>query len=253
MNIEEKLHSDSVVGKVYISNKYIRKNYEDLYHVSREVDSLKLFSEKGFNVPKIFESNDSTIIMELINDNCNDDDIREKLIRKELAKLHLIKGDLFGFDNDSYCGDIRVTNSYSDDWASFFKFNRYKPIIDSIIKSNTNMLSDLLYAIRLFDIIEFIVGKKVEISLLHGDPNPRNFLISNNKVYFIDISCFCVCVLSNAIQCGLVVWQYGLEHNFHFGIEIHIQGSFDVLAIQTFRMGSIVFCLADLAKLHWRC
>lgn len=187
---EEKLHSNSVVGKVYVSDKHVRKNYENSHHVFSEVKCLQFFSEKGFNVPKVLKNDDSDIVMEFIKDDCNNDNIREKLINKELNKLHSIKGDLYGSDDDGYCGNIRVLNTYSDNWITFFKFNRYKPVVDAIIESNPNILSHLLYAFRLYDIIEFIINKKVRPVLLHGDPNPRNFLISNNKVYFIDISCF---------------------------------------------------------------
>jgi fructosamine-3-kinase len=151
---------------------------------------LQFLQEKGFNTPTLVDKGDNYIIMEYIIDNCDDSELRTTLLFKELNKLHSIRDKSFGFNKPIFCGKIKVPNDRVGKWSTLFK-NRWKTIIDYLLSKDVTFYNTYCYAMRVYDIMDELLDRyDVYPSLLHGDINPRNFLIRDNKVYFIDPVCF---------------------------------------------------------------
>ena len=181
----------SVCNVFLFDNKTkIIKICEDSENTQTEYDLLQFLQEKGFNTPTLIDKGDNYIIMEYIVDNCDDSEHRTTLLFKELNKLHSIRDKSFGFDKSIFCGKLKVPNDRVDKWSILFK-NRWKTMLDHLLSKDVTFYNTYCYAMRVYDVMEELLDRyDVYPSLLHGDINPRNFLIRDNKVYLIDPVCF---------------------------------------------------------------
>ena len=98
-----------------------------------------------------------------------------KKFGEQLAKLHLITDETFGFHEDNYMGSLSQINAPTTTWIDFFTTYRLRPQVDLAVKKNLLEKPhvdgfEMLYA-KLDSI--FNVEKP---SLLHGDLWSGNFM-----------------------------------------------------------------------------
>jgi fructosamine-3-kinase/nicotinic acid mononucleotide adenylyltransferase len=166
----------------------INQNNENL---KSEYNSLKILEMHNIPIPKIYEIHDNYMIFEYIQNDTIEDNKKYDLLTNASSSLHSIKNDKFGMDFDTFSGYHKVSNQYCDTWDSFFKNNRWKPLIDMILESDINFKTDHCTAMKIYDLIP-VIFKDVFIvpSMLHGDINPNNYLIKDDKIIFIDPAVF---------------------------------------------------------------
>lgn len=168
-------------------HKIIKINDKNPLIIIAEYNSQCMLRDFGLNIPYIYFCNDDNFCMEYLEkDNIDDQDI---IIKKELEKLHLIKGNQFGNSFDTFSGNDKVSNNYCTNWSTFFNQTRWLPLFRSIYNETNE--SDYCLALKVSNIMHKIFENiNVVPSLLHGDANPQNFIISSGKVYIIDSGCF---------------------------------------------------------------
>ena len=166
-----------------------------------EYDSMTYLAKININVPKIIDHGGNYLIYETIGV------INSSLINKRvglehseedntkillyLNELHNIKNNMFGMDFNTTNGNIICSNNYTNNWVEFFIKNRWKPIFDNILKKNPKYTDLYIKSLRVIDIMPQIFNNEIIIpSLLHGDANPNNMIVYDNKVWFIDCSTF---------------------------------------------------------------
>jgi len=99
------------------------------------------------------------------------------LLGEQLAAMHEITGDSFGWSNNNYIGTTPQLNQQTDNWIEFWRDYRLGPQL--------NMAQSAGYGSRLFDsgerllanLDQFLRDHKPATSLLHGD------LWAGNKAY----------------------------------------------------------------------
>ena len=199
--IDSKLLSDSfginclkIVNednKKFIVKYYHNKKYE-FNAIKSEIDNLIFYNNKNFNFfPRIINNNDYLVIMSFIDNNNNqpskiNDDLLEAII-----SLHSNNSINYGFDFDTQIGGLRQINSYSKNWAEFYRDKRLYYIFDLINKKQP-MNSDINTKINLLlKKIDNFIPNKPKPSLLHGDLWEGNILFKNKKFTgFIDPGSF---------------------------------------------------------------
>lgn len=182
----------STIGDVYLfdNNTKIIKFCNDDENIESEYKSLLLLQAHGFNIPTIYKKEKNYIIMEYIVSDQIDQKHKTSLLKSELEKLHMIKHEMFGYDSSTFCGTIKVGNNHTKDWKTFFKNNRWLPLI-SKFKDDVEFYNTYCKMVKIYDVMDtFFNDIIIEPSLLHGDINPRNFIVKDEKVYFIDPTCY---------------------------------------------------------------
>ena len=99
----------------------------------------------------------------------------------QLASMHRIKKDYFGWHQDNTIGTTLQRNTREDDWATFWRKHRLEAQIELAIKDHRdNLLIDQL--LELAGICDtFFVNRNVEKSLLHGDLWSGNYAADDHN------------------------------------------------------------------------
>jgi len=109
-----------------------------------------------------------------------------KKFGEQLAKLHYITNDHFGFIENNYMGALPQLNSLKTTWIDFFIDCRLKPQIKMANEKKLLPFNDISKLENLFSRLESVFnGEKP--SLLHGDLWSGNFMCNENaKPVLID-------------------------------------------------------------------
>ena len=103
---------------------------------------------------------------------------------RDLANMHLVSNDQFGFSSDNFIGSLSQSNAFHTDWAEFYWNERILPQLE-IAKKNT-ALDDAKIPSKesALKILRQVFGE-VKPSLLHGDLWGGNYLISTDGTPFL--------------------------------------------------------------------
>lgn len=93
-----------------------------------------------------------------------------------LAEMHRTTADAHGFDADNYIGRLPQSNTWTDDWAEFFRNERLEPQVERA-RSNGRWRSDWDRLLdRLYTRLDRILPADAEPSVLHGDLWKGNYM-----------------------------------------------------------------------------
>jgi len=134
-------------------------------------------------------NNSSFLLMEYIEAKSPNSNELE-LFGNQLAQLHKVTADEFGFNTNNFIGSLHQNNKKHTNWNDFYIEKRLKPqfklaqskgLLDSNEIPNTDKMKEVCY--RFF--------ANVNPSLLHGDLWSGNYLISSTgKPFLIDPSVY---------------------------------------------------------------
>jgi len=148
-------------------------------------------SSERLVIPEVFVAADypdgkgSYLIMEFLNLGGRGD---AASLGRAVAKMHLVRGDRFGFECDNTIGATPQPNGWSNDWPDFFREKRLAHQVtlagDSAID---RVASKLLPRIR-----EFFSEDDEEIypSIIHGDLWSGNIGTANGRPTIFDPACY---------------------------------------------------------------
>jgi protein-ribulosamine 3-kinase len=119
------------------------------------------------------------ILMELIQPGSRTNRFWEQF-GEQLAFLHHVTAENFGFDEDNYIGSLPQSNNRCSDWISFFIQERLEPQITLALKNKLLYSKHIDKFHRLYDRLTSIFSQQ-PASLLHGDLWSGNFLCDSNE------------------------------------------------------------------------
>jgi fructosamine-3-kinase len=123
-----------------------------------------LRSAKAIAVPEVISVDTRSIEIERVNTGAWTGEVDERFGR-ELAALHRAGAPSFGWERDGYIGPLRVVNTPTDDWPTFYWTSRIEPFMRAAsLPSGAAATFDALSA-RLLD----LAGPPEPPSRLHGD------------------------------------------------------------------------------------
>jgi len=172
------------------TNDY-NNNNNNMFEYERR--NLLLLKNLNINVPNIISYDKNYLLLEYLDNDLNHDLNHLNMLAETLAKLHNIKSDQFGHEWNSFSAMNEVHNTCNNlnDYIDFFKNTRWQPLINSLhqfdIKKYYNMW---ILGTKIADLMRTIFVSPIKPSLLHGDMNIDNFIISNGKCYLFDVNSY---------------------------------------------------------------
>ena len=161
--------------------------------LSEETGLKTIAKTNTIAVPKVLAcdsiKDQSFILMEHIESKSpNSKDL--ELFGSQLAKLHQITSDKFGFDSDNFIGSLHQSNKTHKNWNDFYIEERLIPQL-ILAKSNGLLNNPEIPENQKLKEVCSSYFKDVKPSLLHGDLWSGNYLISKNGIpYLIDPSTY---------------------------------------------------------------
>lgn len=155
-----------------------------------EVDGLKAIAKSGaIKTPEVLlcESMGSTnvLVLEYI-DARNPGPSEMEVFGAQLAQLHLLPQDSFGWPGDNYIGSLPQSNHAEESWHIFYLQQRLLPQLNLAIKNRLMAPEEVPESEGMQQMLERYC-KGVSPSLLHGDLWSGNYLISTDGTpYLID-------------------------------------------------------------------
>ena len=176
------------VYRLTINNEYYclkRNDHAPADFFLSEQLGLEALSEScAVKVPNVVKQGPNFLLLQWIDSSSSSISFSEQLGR-ELAALHKIHRDSFGFDRDNYCGETPQSNTLCDSGYDFFARHRIQHQADLAVGKGLLSKSDLT-------LIESI-GRRLDqfipeqpASLLHGDLWNGNVIFSASGPVLID-------------------------------------------------------------------
>jgi len=168
-------------------DRFVVKVSENSSFLHSEAMMLEFLSKHSLPIPEVLLHQDNMLITRYIKNDGSCNEVCEKKIARILAELHQIKGDFFGFFEDTTIGPFVQPNRATDDWIEFYKDYR----IDHFAKKalNEGRLSNSVYnrLIKLSTNLDQFIHHSPTPSLIHGDIWSGNVLTYQNRIHaFID-------------------------------------------------------------------
>lgn len=106
----------------------------------------------------------------------------ESAIAKQIAALHNIKADKFGFEYDTLIGSLLQPNRYNNNWIEFFRDERLLPFADSCYEKKLITTEFRLKIDKLALRLDELLLDNHTPTLIHGDLWFGNILSDGNKL-----------------------------------------------------------------------
>ena len=135
-------------------------------------------------IPKIviYETNDNyqLLLLEWIEGGIRDEGFWRKF-GEQLAFLHTVSHEHFGFMEDNYMGSLPQANNFTNDWIGFFISYRLQPQIELAQKKHLLDKSHIASFESLFKKLASVFNTE-RPSLLHGDLWSGNFMCNDRSL-----------------------------------------------------------------------
>lgn len=157
---------------------------------AESLNELKKAAKGNLILPNVIASKevDSSagfLVQEYLEPGHASSDNDEKLGRG-LALMHQYTNASFGFYHNNYCGATLQDNTWSNNWAEFFRDNRLRFLLHQIQKERPLPLPEIKLFEKLLDKIPDLLPITSVPVLMHGDLWSGNYLITKTGPALID-------------------------------------------------------------------
>lgn len=200
--LEEEVVSTKPLSGGSISSAYLINTTKSQYFIKVNCadDAIKMFHEeqKGLNaiestntiaVPHVqfvgTHNKKAFIVMDYV-ESIRPTPSDYSRLGAELAKMHEVHSNEFGFFSDNFIGSLPQSNTLHNTWTEFYWSERILPQIQLALNAGLLTNEEVPSKEQFTELFDSFV-KDVKPSLLHGDLWGGNYLISNEATpYFID-------------------------------------------------------------------
>jgi fructosamine-3-kinase len=153
-------------------------------HPRAEAAMLAAIAASGAPAPAVLAVTDDTLVLEALPENGTASDAWDELAAV-LARLHAATGDSYGWADDYAFGAVRIVNTATDDWPSFWAQHR-------LLVHAADVPAPLARRIeRLAAGLGERLPERPRAALLHGDLWTGNVLVAGGRVSgLIDPACY---------------------------------------------------------------
>jgi len=182
----------SMAYKLYTSkNNYFlklnsSKNALDLF-LSEKIGLDAIAKTNTIRVPEVFYcdniENEAFILMQYIEVKTPSSKDYEEL-GHQLAALHKVSNDEFGFEQDNFIGNLPQSNTYHNHWATFYIEERILPQLELAQSKQLLSTKDIPDKEKMYEVCKELF-QDITPSLLHGDLWSGNYLIATDSTPFL--------------------------------------------------------------------
>ena len=153
----------------------------------KEKNGLEFLARQNcIRIPSIifYETNDNCqlLLLEWIESGILNEHFWKKF-GEQLAKLHTISNEHFGFPEDNYMGSLPQENTFTKDWVEFFISYRLRPQIELARNKQLIDKNHIASFERLSKKLDSVLDAE-KPSLLHGDLWSGNFMCTDQSLPF---------------------------------------------------------------------
>ncbi len=163
---------------------YQKKQAVKKSHPYAKIEAAMLHDiSKIIPTPEVYESDQSTLIMQYIPNNTQMNEIKAA---KTIAKLHQQTNNFYGYHYDTTIGPFLQPNGIYYDWIEFYSQKRVFYMAQEAYNDGCFDNSIMKQIEKLCQKFETLLPKHPTASLIHGDIWNGNVLNYNNTIYLID-------------------------------------------------------------------
>jgi fructosamine-3-kinase len=158
--------------------------------LTQELVGLRLLSERGgartpAGIGVVTVAGGALVLMEAVQVvERQPSDWRQ--MGRSLARLHNIKGSVFGLQTHCYWGSLYQDNTPAGNWPEFFWARRIELRLRAAVDSGNLPPTFVALVEKLGSRLAELGGPPVQPALLHGDAHQNNFLSTDKDVVLID-------------------------------------------------------------------
>ena len=151
----------------------------------KEKKGLELISQQGIiKTPGIIDcfetGNHQVLLMKWVSTGDRNPEFWKKF-GEQLARLHAMTQEQFGWCEDNYMGSIPQSNTREESWVSFFIQHRLQPMVDQCRQKNLLSSKHLNLFGKLYDGLPGVFSEVQKPALVHGDLWNGNFMCNENS------------------------------------------------------------------------
>ena len=203
------------VGSFFI--KWNANCAEDIF--LREAESLQELKKAAGDeviipevyVAKIVDESPGFLVQEYLPTRYSASGDDEKLGRG-LAVIHQFANEKFGFYHDNYCGDTSQNNTWTTNWAEFFRDNRLGFLLKMIQRDRSLPVSEMRVYDKLLQKIPELLPASSEPALIHGDLWSGNYMITEKGPALIDPASY---YADREMEMGIMTMFGGFSSRFY--------------------------------------
>ena len=200
--LDEPIKSYQSIAGGDISQAFVIKTPHRRYFLkcNSGSDAIKMFEAEARGLAALLETNTIAVprvlhigifdqiaflIMDYVEARSPNDEDLERF-GYELARLHQVSSERFGFDSDNFIGSLPQRNEYHTNWVDFYINERLVPKFKMAISRQLMNDDEIPTKAQMTDTLDSLFID-VRPSLLHGDLWSGNYLIhSDGTPYLID-------------------------------------------------------------------
>ena len=153
-------------------------------HPFAEIEAkMLLLVGKYINVPKVYDYDQNSIIIEYIADNCTLD---EQKAAQSITHLHSQHAQKYGLDFNTTIGPFLQPNVQSNSWIEFYATQRVLYMAQKALDEGSLSKTHYARLEKLCQKLPSLIPDSPKASLLHGDIWGGNVLCRNGELYLID-------------------------------------------------------------------
>ncbi|BAF71857.1 fructosamine kinase family protein [Sulfurovum sp. NBC37-1] len=186
--------TEGQIGPIYTlkipSNRYLLKTSKPSTHLQTEVRMLKDIKKYDIAVPAVYDSSESHLLIEFIEESRVSGYDQEIEAAKVLSSLHSVTNDsrMYGYWYDTTIGPFEQKNEQTQyNWTLFLGQMRIMPMA-KICFDKGHLPKGMLGRVEKLcrDLYKYIDMSQITPSLLHGDLWSGNILFNIKSVFLID-------------------------------------------------------------------
>ncbi len=169
----------TATGKSYV---YKQLNHAPTDFFICEQTSLATLAATGiFKTPTVYSVEQNAILLQYI-DAIEPTNKHWYRLGEQLAQLHCITNNVYGFHENNFIGSIPQQNTWQEDWLKFCREQRLLPLIQHSLFS----YDDHQRWEKLLACLDDFLDNSEPPALLHGDLWNTNILFTEDDIYLID-------------------------------------------------------------------
>lgn len=148
-----------------------------------ERDMLEyLERETSLPVPTVLHAERGLLLMEYVEGDGRFDERAERDLASQVAALHEISADAYGFPFDTLSGPYIQSNPWTDSWIEFFRDRRLLPYARAAKDEGALPAAEYERVRRLAGVLDDRLVEPESPSLLHGDVHPGNVVVRDGAI-----------------------------------------------------------------------